>query len=242
MAAPLKPDSDGAERLASSTIRGRRAYCLPRFYMNKEVYIRPLRVEDAQISYQWRNNPKIWRHTLSKPDRHVTVEMEAESLARVLTREDEKRFAICLSDNRAYIGNIFYTDIRDGEAELHIFIGEQRRCGKGRAYDAVCQILDYGFNTLKLETVYALVKEENLAAKALGRRTGFKRKLEYCSDEAGANVVKFVFTKLMYEQKEHLGVGISDVRAPSKNRASCLPRTTHEWSGLCGPTQGRFRG
>lgn len=72
------------------------------------------------MSYQWRNNPKIWRHTCSKPDRHITVEMESESLARILTREDEKRFAICLSDNGAYIGNIFYTDIRDGEAQLHI--------------------------------------------------------------------------------------------------------------------------
>ena len=187
--------------------------------MNKEVYIRPLRLEDAQMSYQWRNSPKIWRHTLSKPDRHITVEMEAESLARILTREDEKRFAICLSDNGAYIGNIFYTDIRDGEAQLHIFIGEQRLGGKGRAYSAVCQILDYGFNALKLETVYALVKEENLAAKALGRRAGFKRILKYYSDQAGANMVRFVFTKLMYEQKEHLGMGISDVRG----RGGLLP-------------------
>jgi hypothetical protein len=72
--------------------------------------------------------------------------------------------------------------------------------------------LDYGFNVLKLETVYALVREENVAAKALGRRAGFKRILEYYSDEPGANVVRFVFTKLMYEQKEHLGMGISDVR------------------------------
>jgi RimJ/RimL family protein N-acetyltransferase len=128
-------------------------------------------------------------------------------------REDEKRFAICLSDNGAYIGNIFYTDIRDGEAQLHIFIGEQRLCGKGRAYSAVCQILDYGFNTLKLEAVYALVMKENLAARALGKRAGFKRILEYYSDQAGANVVRFVFTKLMYEQKEHLGMGISDVRS-----------------------------
>jgi len=187
--------------------------------MNNEVYIRPLRLEDAQMSYQWRNNPKIWRHTCSKPDRHITVEMEAESLARILTREDEKRFAICLSDNGAYIGNIFYTDIRDGEAQLHLFIGEQRLCGKGRAYSAVCQILDYGFNALKLETVYALVKEENLAAKALGRRAGFKRILKYYSNEARANVVRFVFTKLMYEQKEHLGMGISDVRG----RGGLLP-------------------
>ena len=106
MAATLKPDSDGAERLASSTIR-RPSRLLPAsFYMNKEVYIRPLRLEDAQMSYQWRNSPKIWRHTLSKPDRHITVEMEAESLARILARQDEKRFAICLSENRAYIGNI----------------------------------------------------------------------------------------------------------------------------------------
>ena len=53
---------------------------------------------------------------------------------------------------------------------------------RARAYSAVCQILDYGFNALKLETVYALVKKENLAAKALGRRAGFKRILEYYSD------------------------------------------------------------
>ena len=79
-------------------------------------------------------------------------------------------------------------------------------------YSAVCQILDYGFNTLKLEAVYALVKKENLAARALGKRSGFKRILEYYNGQAGANVVRFVFTKLMYEQKEHLGMGISDVR------------------------------
>ena len=84
------------------------------------------------MSYQWRNNPKIWRHTCSKPDRQITAEIEAESLAGILRREDEKRFAICLSDNDVYIGNIFYTDIRDGEAQLHLFFGEQRFCGKGR--------------------------------------------------------------------------------------------------------------
>jgi diamine N-acetyltransferase len=195
----------GSERHVDSLRR--RTYCLPRLYRNNEVYIRPLRLEDAQISYQWRNNAKIWRYTCSKPDRHITVEMEAESLASALTREDEKRFAICLNDNGAYIGNIFYTDIRDGEAQLHIFIGEQRFCGKGRAHSAVSQILHYGFNVLKLETVYALVKEENLAAKALGRHAGFKRILEYYSDETRANVVKFVFTKQMYEQKKHLGMG-----------------------------------
>ena len=30
-----------------------------------KIYIRPLRLEDAQVSCHWRNNPKIWRHTFS---------------------------------------------------------------------------------------------------------------------------------------------------------------------------------
>ena len=65
-----------------------------------------------------------------------------------------------------------------------------------------------------------MVKEENLAAKALGRRAGFKGILEYYSDEAAANMVRSVFTKLMYEQKEHLGMGIGDVRG----RGGLLPK------------------
>jgi len=63
------------------------------------------------------------------------------------------------------------------------------------------------------------LRKKTWPAKALGRRAGFKRILEYYSDEAGANVVRFVFTKLMYEQKEHLGMGISDVRG----RGGLLP-------------------
>jgi hypothetical protein len=68
-----------------------------------------------------------------------------------------------------------------------------------------------------------LVKE-NLAAKALGRRAGFKRILEYYSDEARANVVRFVFTKLMYEQKEHLGMGIRGVRGKGRLLPECVPK------------------
>src|SRR5207253_11074409 len=40
--APLNDDSDGAERLASSTIRRPSRLVPAAFYMNKEVYMRPL--------------------------------------------------------------------------------------------------------------------------------------------------------------------------------------------------------
>ena len=68
-----------------------------------EVYIRPLRREDAEVSYKWRNNPKIWEMTGSKPDREVTLKMELEWIDRVLQESNSRRFAICLSSTRQYI-------------------------------------------------------------------------------------------------------------------------------------------
>ena len=71
-----------------------------------QVYIRPLTLEDAKTSYKWRNNPKVWELTGSKPDKYITEEMETEWLKNVLQRKNEKRFAVCVKDTDQYIGNI----------------------------------------------------------------------------------------------------------------------------------------
>lgn len=52
--------------------------------MNDEVYIRPLELKDALVSYKWRNNPRIWRLTGSRPNTFVTPEIETEWLKHVL--------------------------------------------------------------------------------------------------------------------------------------------------------------
>ena len=162
--------------------------------MSNNVYIRPLQVEDAQTSYQWRNDPKIWRFTGSRPDRYVTVEMETAWLLEVLHRENEKRFAICLCEDDKYIGNVFFTDIKDGKAQLHIFIGEIRFWGKHRAYESCWLALEYGFNKLHFEQVYMEMHKNNPGMGGV-IKMGWKPGTEF---ETG--FIEYRFTKTMFEQ------------------------------------------
>lgn len=163
--------------------------------MNHSVYIRPLQIEDANTSYEWRNNPAIWRYTGSRPDKLITPEIEREWLETVLTRENEKRFAICLSENNKYIGNIFLTDIDDQEAQIHIFIGEMKSWGEGRANEAIAQLVEYGFRELHLNSVYGLVNVKNNAAIQLAASSGFKKMEEIHDPVKNVVLAKMVMTR-----------------------------------------------
>jgi diamine N-acetyltransferase len=170
--------------------------------MSRSIYLRPLVLEDAQVSYAWRNNPVIWKYTGSKPDRYITPEIETAWLENVLKRPTEKRFAICLTDNDKYVGNIFLTDYENNEAQMHIFIGEMAYWGKGRAREAIELILEYGFEVLNLETMYSQINHKNLAALSLGQLAGFKPVADYYHEELKVMLKKIVYTREMYMMKK----------------------------------------
>lgn len=172
--------------------------------MNASIYIRPLVEQDALVSYQWRNNPRIWRFTGARPDKYITPEMETAWLLEVLKRENEKRFAICLHVDNRYIGNIFLTDIADNEAQMHIFIGEMEYWGKRRAYEAICMIFEYGFEELGLDTIYVQINSKNAAALVLGKLVGFRKISEYYDTNKEMMLEKMVFTRNMYSQQDHM--------------------------------------
>jgi diamine N-acetyltransferase len=161
--------------------------------MSGKVYIRPLQVEDALVSYKWRNDPKIWRFTGSRPDRYITPEMETSWITSVLKRENEKRFAICLCENDQYIGNVFFTDIKNNECQGHIFIGEVKYWGKDRAYEGGWLALAYMFTQLKLELVYMEMHKNN---PGMG---GIKRMGWLPAGELDNGFVKHVFTRQIFE-------------------------------------------
>ncbi len=140
-----------------------------------EIYIRPLKREDALTSYKWRNDPDIWKFTGSKPDRKITDDIELDWIRKVMKEENSKRFAICLKRNDKYLGNVQLTNIKDGVAEFHIFIGEKKYWGKGIATEATKQILGIAKYKLNLNEVYLFVKSENIAAVKAYQKIGFKK-------------------------------------------------------------------
>ena len=146
-----------------------------------KIYIRPLQHDDAKVSYKWRNDRRIWKHTGSRPDQKITLSKELDWIKGILTKKSEKRFAICISGTHEYVGNVQLTDIKNGRAEFHIFIGEPAYWGKGLGEQATTMILKIAFDKLNLERVYLFVNKDNIGAIKLYKKTGFDVETEYNS-------------------------------------------------------------
>ena len=171
--------------------------------MNFSIYIRPLEIEDAKVSYHWRNNPKIWRFTGFKAKHPITLEIETAWLTDVLKRDDEKRFAICTKEEDRYIGNVHFANIKGTTAEAHVFIGDMKYWGNDRAYDAICLLLEYGFEKMGLDTVLIDINAKNNASLSLGKKLGFIEQVRYYDQKTTFDLVRSVFTKEMYENRAH---------------------------------------
>ena len=139
-----------------------------------KVLIRPLKISDAQISWKWRNDPKIWEYTGSTPNYNITPEIELQWIKEVLKRKGEKRFAICIAETDEYIGNAQLTDITTDSAQYHLFIGETSFWGKGIGKQVANLVLEYAFNTLYVKEVYSYFNINNLASIKACENNGFK--------------------------------------------------------------------
>ena len=142
--------------------------------MKNRIYLRPLKISDADIAYKWRNNPKIWKYTGNAPYPNIiTPEIERNWLSKVLEKSDEKRFAICISESDEYIGNVQLTNVTITNAEFHVFIGETSFWSKGYGKEATLILLEKAFNELLLEEIYLSVNPKNLAATKTYNSIGF---------------------------------------------------------------------
>lgn len=136
------------------------------------VKLRELKLEDAEISWRWRNNPEIWRHTGSAPTRFITQEIESKWLAKTLEESNSFRFAICAGKEEKYVGNIQLTGVDQGSGEFHIFIGDTDFWGCGVATAATKLLLEKA-PELGVSHIYLHVKMENTAAIKVYEKCGF---------------------------------------------------------------------
>ncbi|WP_291401640.1 GNAT family protein [Daejeonella sp.] len=141
--------------------------------MNYSIYLRELYLSDAKISFNWRNNPIIWKYTGFKPDKIITEKIELEWLRNALKKPNDHRFAICLKKNSQYIGNVQLTNVQSNTAEFHLFIGDPSFWGMGIGKQATSLMLNFGFTYLELHSINLEVHKENYAAKALYKKIGF---------------------------------------------------------------------
>ena len=152
--------------------------------MDYKIYLRPLRKEDAAVSFHWRNDAEVWQFTGNRPDREITYDIEKKWIEKKLKIENERRYAICLYSNDKYIGNVQLTNIKNKTAEFHIFIGDKRYWGKGIGKEATKKIIELGFNVMRLKEIYLEAKRNNIAAVKESKKNGF-----YVSDSKGTKLL-----------------------------------------------------
>ncbi|WP_395803606.1 GNAT family N-acetyltransferase [Daejeonella sp.] len=141
--------------------------------MNYSIYLRELYLSDAKISFNWRNDPIVWKYTGFKPDKFISHEMELEWLKNTLEKPNDYRFAICLKKNSQYIGIIQLTNAISSTAELHLFIGEPSFWGMGIGKQATALMVNFGFTHLDLNSIILEVHKENYAAQSVYKKIGF---------------------------------------------------------------------
>lgn len=140
--------------------------------LKQTVYLRPLRVEDAQVSWRWRNDTLLWKHTGSRPNCEVTEVMERAWAERVIQDPTRINFAICLSPSNDYIGNIYLVNIHDGIGEVGMFIGNKDAHGKGYGTQALKALIELAKTQYYMKKIKIGVNRENKPSMAMCLKCG----------------------------------------------------------------------
>lgn len=151
------------------------------FIIGKDVYLRPLRAEDADGGYvAWLNDPEVCRFN----SHHVfpyTAQQALQYISQAAAARDAVVLAVCLISSDRHIGNISLQkiDLMSRSAEFAVLFGDKENWGKGYARQAAVLLCEHGFRELGLHRIYCGTSAENVAmqklAKALGMREEGRR-------------------------------------------------------------------
>ena len=145
------------------------------FLSNKNIYLRPLEVEDITNEYlNWVNDYEVIRNIeIHFP---VTREKQEGYVRSMLNRSDIAFFAVIEKSTDKFIGTAKMGPINwiHRFTEHAIMIGDKTAWNKKYAGEIVQLLLEYGFRWLNMHKIYAGVVGTNIASIKKNERIGYK--------------------------------------------------------------------
>ena len=146
------------------------------FIKNDTVTLRVAEPNDAEIIFRWENDMHVWR------DSETLVPYSMHQIEQFLLNNNdlisEKQLRLMIEDteNGTKVGciDIYDYDEFNSRAGFGILIDEKYR-EQGYAKNAIELLMDYCFNTLLLNQIYALVLATNIGSLFLFESIGFER-------------------------------------------------------------------
>jgi len=144
--------------------------------VGNKCYLSPINVEDYDKYYQWLNNSETTIY-LSVFHEIIARHREKELLEKLIrTEAGNYMMAIVEKSTDKLLGNcgLLNVDHINRNAEFGIFIGNEKKRGKGIGEEATRLILDFGFNAINLNHIWLRVFTFNKNAIGLYKKIGFK--------------------------------------------------------------------
>lgn len=194
-----------------------------------KVYLRPITAADTAKIVVWRNKNFVRGNFIYQ--KLFTAEGHMEWLRKQVEPGHVAQFIICVENGQRRgdgcspggiktstetgdreIGSVYLRDIdREREtAEYGVFIGEEDALGCGYGVQAAKLMLQYGFETLHLESIFLRVLEDNAGARKSYEKAGFQRienRRESVQLEQGVRYVLFMEVKRSTWEKTKNNLG-----------------------------------
>lgn len=140
------------------------------------IVLREKKVQDTEDDYAWRVDPELAELDATRP-----LNMSYDDFARYFREElslpgvRSKRLGIDTLDGK-HIGNCMFYDIdlRNGEAELGIMIGDKDYWSQGYGTESVGLLLDHMFTAYPFKRVYLHTLTWNKRARKSFHKAGFQ--------------------------------------------------------------------
>ena len=141
----------------------------------ERIWLRPPQMPDAQHVFHWERDDEVWRYDPFRPYSQ-TMKDFLPTFERNYVRGNGRQVWLIIEDEqRAPIGTITYfnIDLRSGQTEVGLGIGDKTRWGKGYGAEAIHTLVQYLFGPAGFVRLYAETAMVNAPARKAFAKAGF---------------------------------------------------------------------
>ena len=162
-----------------------------------EIRIEPIERKHAADTWQYRNDPDIWKFTSC--DTPLPATLQSEEQCYIFRGQDEKNRTYAIVADGTAVGAVTLKQIGYGTAAIGYYILRKELWGKGICKEAVRQAMEIGFDKLNLDLLYVWVNSDNAASFRVARSLGF---YSVGLSFTNTNVHRFEMTKTVWNSKK----------------------------------------
>ena len=143
----------------------------------ENLILRKLRINDLQDLYEMRKDPRMNLYVDNTIDNNINETLEyLEKMNRGVEAGKWIIWGLELKSEVRLIGSISIWNFKTADVSGELGYGlDFRYQGKGYMTEALKAVVDYGFKTLKLKSLFAYTEIRNQPSISLLERCGFKK-------------------------------------------------------------------